>query len=113
MINQKFQDNLISSKKKYETKKIKPYNTARINSENVLTNISYNRVKEEDLFDRSFVFNIYILTTKTINSFFLERKMFDVEGREVINMFWEDCSESSFYKNICQSGNFLYLNGKD
>ena len=28
-------------------------------------------------------------------------------------MFWEDCNELSFYKNICQPDNFLYLNGKN
>ena len=29
----------------------------------------------------------------------------------MINMFWEDCNESSFYKHICQPENFLHLNG--
>ena len=54
-------------KTKYETKKIKPHNMTRIKSQNFLSNISYNGVKEEDLFDRSFVFDIYVLTTKSIN----------------------------------------------
>ena len=99
--------------RKYETKKIKPYNTARIKSRNFLINISYNRVKDEDLFDRSFVFDIYILTTKNINPFSLERKIFDVNDREMINMFWEDCNEPSFYKHICRLDNFLYLNRKN
>ena len=40
-------------KRKYETKKIKPYNTTRIKATNFLTNISYNGVKEEYLFDRT------------------------------------------------------------
>ena len=100
-------------KRKYETKKIKPYNTARIKSRNFLINISYNRVKDEDLFDRSFVFDIYVLTTKNINPFSLERKIFDVNDREMINMFWEDCNEPSFYKHICRLDNFLYLNRKN
>ena len=99
--------------RKYETKKIKPYNTARIKSRNFLINISYNRVKDEDLFDRSFVFDIYVLTTKNINPFSLERKIFDVNDREMINMFWEDCNEPSFYKHICRLDNFLYLNRKN
>ena len=84
----------------------------RIKSRNFLTNISYNKVKKQDLFDRSFVFDIYILATKNINPFSLERKIFDVKDREMINMFWDDCNEPSFYKNICQQDNFLYLNGK-
>ena len=93
-------------------KKLKPYNTTRIKPQDFLINLSYNGVKE-DLFDRSFVFEIYILTTKNINRFSLERKMFDVKDTEMINMFWEGCNELSFYKYICQPGNFLYLNGKN
>ena len=50
----------VKQKKKVSDKKIKPYNTTRITPQNFLTSISYNRVKEEDLFDRSFVFNICI-----------------------------------------------------
>ena len=76
--------------------KIKPFNTTRIKSRNFLTNISYNRVKEEDLFDRSFVFDIYVLTTKNINPFSLEREIFDVKDQGMINMFWGDCNEPSF-----------------
>ena len=50
-------------------KKKNPCNMTRIKSRNFLTNISYNKVKKQDLFDRSFVFDIYILATKNINSF--------------------------------------------
>ena len=71
-------------KRKYETKKIKPYNTSRIKSRNFLMNISYNGVKEHNLYDRSFVFDIYVLTTKNINPFLLERKIFDAKNRRMI-----------------------------
>ena len=100
-------------KRKYKTKKIKPWNTTRIKSRNFLTNISCNGVKEEELFDRSFVFDIYVLTTKNMNPFYLERKFFDVKDKKMINMFWEDCNELSFNKHICQLDNFLYQNGKN
>ena len=43
----------------------------------------------------------------------MERKIFDVKDREMINMFWEDCNEPSFCNHICQLENFLYLNGKN
>ena len=82
------------------TKKIKPYSTARIKGKKNLTNISYNGVTEEDLFDRNFVFDVYRLTTKNINPFSLERNIFDMRDREMIQMFWEEC-------------NFIYLNGKN
>ena len=51
--------------------------------------------------------------TKNINLFSLERKIFDVKDREMINMFREDCKEPSFYKHICQLENVLYLNEKN
>ena len=59
-------------KKKNTTKKIKPYNTIRIKSRNFLINSSYNGVMEKDLFDRSFAFDVYVLTTKNVNPFSLE-----------------------------------------
>ena len=99
--------------RKYETKKNKPCNIIRIKYRKVLTKISYNRVKEEDLWDRYFVFDVYVLTTKNINPFSLARKIFDVKNKEMINMFWEDCNELSFYKHICMADNFLYLKGKN
>ena len=43
----------------------------------------------------------------------MERKIFDVKDRKMINMFWEDCNEPSFYKHIHQLQNFFYLNGKN
>ena len=94
-------------KRKYETKKIKPCNTSRIKSRNFLTNISYNGVREDDLYDRSFVFDVYVLTTKNINPFSVERKIFDVKDREIIHMFWEDCNEPSFYKHIRKPHNLI------
>ena len=100
-------------KRKYETKKIKPYNTTRIKSRNFLTNISYNGVKEEDLCDKTFVFDVHVLTTKNINPFSLERKVFELKNKEMIIMFWKDCNEPSFYTHICKPDNFLYLNGKN
>ena len=69
-------NNASQPKKKYVTKKINLYNTTRTKSRNVLTNSSCNRVKEEDLFDRSFVFNVYLLTIKNINPLSLKQNDF-------------------------------------
>ena len=72
-------------KRKYETTKIKWYNMTRVKSPNFLMNIAYNRVKE-DLFDRSFVFDINVLTTKNINPFSLEFFFLDVQDREMMTI---------------------------
>ena len=50
----------------------------RIKSRNFLTIISYNGIKKEDLWG-SFFFDIDVLTTKNIDPFPLERKIFDVK----------------------------------
>ena len=57
-------------------------------SQNYLTNISYAGVKEEDLYDRNFIFSTHFLITKNINPFSLQRKIYDVKDREMIQMFW-------------------------
>ena len=78
-----------------------------------MTNISYNGIKEEDLFDRSFVFDVYLLTTKSINPFLFKQKIFDVKNREMISIVWEECNKRPFYKHICKRNNFMYLNSKN
>ena len=93
--------------------KVKPYNTVRIKSRNFLSNISYNRLKEECLFDRNFIFDILSLITKNINPFSLKRKIYDAKNKEMMNMFWEECNGQSFCKHICKLENSLYLNGKN
>ena len=70
-------------------------------------------MKETDLFDRSFVLDVYVLTIKNINLFSLEQKIFNVKNREMIHMFWEDYNELSFYKRICNPENLMYLNAKN
>lgn len=64
---------------------MKPYNTTRIKSRKFLTNISYKRAKEEDLWNRNFVFHVYVLTIKNINPFSLKWKIFEAKNREMIN----------------------------
>ena len=51
------------------TKKIKSYSTTRIKARSFLTNISYNSLKEEDLFDKNFISELYTLMRKNINPF--------------------------------------------
>ena len=77
----------VKQKKKVRDEKNQTLQYEQNKIANFLTNILYNGVKEEDLFDRSFVFDVNILTTKNINPFSLERKIFDVKNREMVHMF--------------------------
>ena len=91
---------------------IKSNTSSRIKRKNFLSNISYNNMKE-DFYNRNFVFDTFFLLTKNLNPSSLERKVSDLKSRKIINMFWEECVEKSFYCHICERDNFLYLNGKN
>ena len=98
-----FQDNNAKNKKikqkqnkkqnqKIKKKKItplKPYNVISIKTRNLLTNISFNGVTEEDLFNFfklffhpwRFFFDIDIQLTKNLNPFSIECKVQDKKAR--------------------------------
>ena len=50
--------------KKERKTNLKPYTMSRIKTRNYLLNISYAGVTKEDFYNRSFVFDIYVLLTK-------------------------------------------------
>ena len=109
-----YYDNAFQEKKTRNLKrKKKPYTSSRIKTRHFLLNISYNGVKDEDFYDKNFVFDTFILLTQNLNPFSLERKVSDLKNREIIYICWEECVEKSFYRHICQRENFLYSNGKN
>ena len=99
-----FQDKK-SSVKKFERK----YTTTHIKSRNFLSNISYIGINKEDLHNENFIFDIYLLMTKNLNPFSLDRKLNDPNKHEMIYMIWKDCMPSIFYKYICQEENFFNM----
>ena len=96
-----FQDNKAIRKK---------YTTTHIKSRNILSNIAYVGISKEDYYTKNFVFDIYLLPTKNLNPFSLDRKLAGKTKHEMIYMLWKECILSSFYKHICKEQNFLYLN---
>ena len=88
------------------------YTTTRINSRNFLSNISYVGINKEDFYNENFIFDIYLLVTKNLNPFSLNRKLNDKNKHEMICMLWKQCMPQKFYQYICREKNFLYLNGK-
>ena len=87
--------------------------TTRIKSRNVLSNITYVGISKEDCHNENFVFDVYLLLTKNLNPFSLDRKLVDKNKHEIIYVLWKECIPSSFYKHICKEQYFLYLNGKN
>ena len=100
-----FQDNKASNKRS-----VKKYTTTRIKSRNFLSNISYVGLNKEDFYNENFIFNIYLLVTKNLNPFSLDRKLNDRNKHEMIYMIWKECMPGVFYKFICKEENFIYLN---
>ena len=87
--------------------------TARIKSRNFLSNMSYAVINKEDFYNRNFIFNVYLLVTKNLNPFSLNRKLNDKNKHEIIYMLWKECMPNRFYQYICKEKKFLYLNRKN
>ena len=91
----------------------KRYTTTIIKSRNFLSNIAYVGINKEDFYNENFISNVYLLVTKNLNPFSLDRKLADKNKHEMIYMLWKDCLPRNFYRHICKEQNFLYLNGKN
>ena len=91
----------------------KQYTATKIKSRNFLSNISYAGINNDDVVDKNFCFDVYVLMTKNINPFLLERKLPDQTKHEMIYMLWKECIPVDFYKFICRNEHFSYLNGKN
>lgn len=86
---------------------------ARIKARNYLTNISYKGVTKEDLFNGNFVFDVSVLLANNLNPFSAKRKVQEKRNQDMIYMLWDECVPMKFYRYICGSENFTYLNGKN
>ena len=56
---------------------------------------------------------MYLLITKNLNPFSLNRKLTDKNKHEMLYMLWKECMPLKFYQHICKEKNFLYLNRKN
>ena len=91
----------------------KKYTTTRIKSRNFLSNIAYVGINKEDYYSKNFVFGVYLLLTKNLNPFSLDRKLAGKTKHEMIYTLWKECIPTSFYKHIWKEQDFLCLNGKN
>ena len=91
---------------------LKPYTTSRTKLRNYLSNISHSGITKENFYKGNFSFDIYILLTKNLNFFSLDRKLSDENKHKMIYMLWKECIQGNFYKFICKEGHFLHINGK-
>ena len=79
----------------------------------ILSNISYVGITKEDFYNENFILNVYLLVTKNLNPFSVDRKLNDQNKHKMTYMLWKEYMPQKFYNNICKENNFLYLNGKN
>ena len=89
------------------------YTTTRIKSRNYLSNIGYVGINKEDFYNENFIFDVYLLITKNLYPFSLDRKLNDKNKHEMIYMLWKGCMPQKFYQHICKEKSFIYLNGEN
>ena len=68
----------------------KRYTTTRIKFRNFLSSVAYVGIKKEDYYNEHFIFDFYMLTTKILNPFSLDRKLADKNKHEMIYLFWKE-----------------------
>ena len=78
----------------------KRYMTTRIKSRNSLSNIAYVGINKEDYYNENFIFDAYLLVTKNLNPFSLDRKLAEKNKHEMIYMLWKECMPQKFYRHI-------------
>ena len=76
-----------------------------------LTNISYTQLKNNHFANGNFILDIFILLEHNLNALSVGRKLISQDDQQIIYMLWEKCVPSSFYQFICQTKNFMYING--
>ena len=92
----------------YRNRKV--YSPMKVKVWNFLTNISYNRVKEVDLTNYSFIMDCYTFILFYLVPFYVEWKFEDVVDRQKVQALWNCFMPSDFYIFICKSEHFTTLN---
>ena len=78
-----------------------------------MSNFASVGINREDFYNENFIFGIYLLITKNLNPFSLDRKLTDKNKHEILYMLWKECMPHKFYQHIYKENNFLYLNNKN
>ena len=106
-------DNVIKKISKKEIKRVHStnnYSVTKVKAKNFFTNVSYNRVKETDFQNRSFVIDCYSFIILYLNPFYLERKFENSIDRDYVNAMWNLMMLPALYNFIYQEKNFKTLN---
>ena len=111
-LNQGFSssDNVVKLIPKKKMCKNVNYSLTKVKAKNFLTNVSYNRIKNGDFENRSFIIVCYSFILLYLNPFYLERKFENILDREFVNIIWCLLMPNDFYNFISQPENVKTLN---
>ena len=88
------------------------YTTKRIKSRNFLSNISYVGINKEDFYKENFIFDVYLLVTKNLNPFLLDRKLNDKNKHEMLYMLWKEYMPQNVTSISSKRRTFFISTGK-
>ena len=103
-------DNVIELIPKKRMQKYVNYSSTKVKARNFLANVSYNRIKNSDFQNRSFIIDCYSFILLYLNPFYLERKFENILDREYVNVVWCLLLSNDFYNFISETENFKTLN---
>ena len=111
-LNQDFSssDNVVKLIPKKKMGKNVNYSPTKVKARNFLTNVSYNRIKNSDFENSSFIIDSTVLYCYICICFYLERKFENILDREFVNVIWCLLMPNDFYNFISQSENLETLN---
>ena len=92
------QDNKFVPKK--EMKKRPDYSSTKVKTRNLLTNVSYRRVKQSDFNNQNFVIYILSFMVQNFNPVNLDIKLEVEKERDMVKLMWDMCVPHEFVSFI-------------
>ena len=78
----------------------KDYSNTKINTRNLLTDVSYKRFKQSDFNKNSFLTDILSFLVQTFNPINLERKLDVEKERDMVKFSWNECISQNLIRYI-------------
>ena len=89
------------TKKQRSRSPINKYSLTKVKARN-LSIISYNRIKNSDYENRSFIINCFSFLLLYLNPFYLERKFETNSDRDYVTILWSFMMPQTLYNFICR-----------
>ena len=103
-------DNVIIPKKAIKKRSFNEYSPTKVKARKFLRNILYNRVKDEDFINRSFIKDCYSFILSYLNSFYLDQKFENSIEKDYVEALWQLQIPNDIYDFIFRPENYKILN---